>query len=39
MEQIFRFIDKHQVITNIVLIVEGILMLLAVINYNFTTNF
>ena len=39
MEQIFRFIDKHQVLANIVLIVEAVLILLAVINYNFTTNF
>ena len=39
MEAIFRFIDKHQTATNWLLIIQAILMVLAVINYNFTTNF
>ena len=34
---IFRFVDRHRMLTNIILILEAIAMLWAILNYQFTT--
>lgn len=36
---IFRFVDRHRMLTNIILTLEAITLLWAILNYQFTTNF
>lgn len=36
---IFKWLDKHPLISDIILVLEGLATAWAVFNYNFTTNF
>ena len=36
---IFRYLDEHETLGNIILILEAIALFWTVYNYNFTTNF
>jgi len=35
---LFRFMDKHNLLANVILFIEVVALLYAVLTYNFTTN-